>query len=171
MNGYGSVIAISTALLMGVAQAAPPEEADSQVRQGQARARQHHTTEIRALLAFYDPIVKDEALGGFNNQLRDDGTVYDAQSKHCVGTARFTVNYALASLLYGEAPHKDLAAHGVSFLMERQQDPEHGGFAWVLNGHEVEDGEKWCCEHLFPPSRCGHPPLPPSAPSPLNPPL
>ena len=27
MNGYGSVIAISTALLMGVAQAAPPEEA------------------------------------------------------------------------------------------------------------------------------------------------
>ena len=117
--------------------------------------------QIRALLAFYDPIVKDEALGGFNNQLRDDGTVYDAQSKHCVGTARFTVNYALASLLYGEAPHKDLAAHGVSFLMERQQDTEHGGFAWVLNGHEVEDGEKWCCEHLLPPSRCRpHPPSP-----------
>jgi mannose/cellobiose epimerase-like protein (N-acyl-D-glucosamine 2-epimerase family) len=105
--------------------------------------------QIKALLSFYDPIVRDDELGGFNNQLRDDGTVYDKNTKHAVGTARFTVNYALASMLYGEPAHKDLCAHGVKFLMERQLDHEHGGFAWVLNGHTVQDGDKWCYSVAF----------------------
>lgn len=100
--------------------------------------------QIQALLRFYDPIVRDDELGGFHNQLRDDGSVYDATTKHAVGSARFTVNYALASMLYGEPVHKDLCAHGVAFLMERQLDREQGGFAWVLNGHSVQDGNKWC---------------------------
>jgi mannose/cellobiose epimerase-like protein (N-acyl-D-glucosamine 2-epimerase family) len=33
--------------------------------------------------------------------------------------------------------------------MERQQDTDHGGFIWVLNGHNVEDGEKWCYSMAF----------------------
>ena len=41
--------------------------------------------QIKALLKFYDPICKDEKLGGFFNQLRDDGTVYDSSTKHAVG--------------------------------------------------------------------------------------
>ena len=41
--------------------------------------------QIKALLKFYDPICKDEKLGGFFNQLRDDGTVYDSKTKHAVG--------------------------------------------------------------------------------------
>jgi mannose/cellobiose epimerase-like protein (N-acyl-D-glucosamine 2-epimerase family) len=105
--------------------------------------------QIKALLGFYDPIVRDDDLGGFNNQLRDDGTVYDKNTKHAVGTARYTVNYALASMLYSEPAHKDLCAHGVKFLMEKQLDHEHGGFAWVLNGHTVQDGDKWCYSVAF----------------------
>ena len=35
--------------------------------------------QIKRLLAFYDPIVRDDVYGGFNNQLRDDGTVYVSQ--------------------------------------------------------------------------------------------
>lgn len=35
------------------------------------------------------------------------------------------------------------------FLMQRQQDREHGGFAWVLDGHDVADGEKWCYSVAF----------------------
>ena len=30
--------------------------------------------QIKSLLAFYDPICRDDELGGFHNQLRDDGT-------------------------------------------------------------------------------------------------
>ena len=37
------------------------------------------------------------------------------------GTCRFTVNYSIAALLYGEAKYKELASHGVAFLMEQQQ--------------------------------------------------
>ena len=29
--------------------------------------------------------VKDTDVGGYHNQLRDDGTVYDSQTKHAVG--------------------------------------------------------------------------------------
>jgi len=105
--------------------------------------------QIKSILAFYDPVCADVELGGFHNQLRDDGTVYDRNRKHCVGTARYTVNYSLATLLYGKAEHKELAAHGVSFLMDRQQDSEHGGFIWILNGRDVEDGEKWCYSVAF----------------------
>jgi mannose/cellobiose epimerase-like protein (N-acyl-D-glucosamine 2-epimerase family) len=106
---------------------------------------------IKQLLAFYDPVVRDDTLGGFHNQLRDDGSVYDEATKHAVGTARFTVNYALATQLYGQVAHRSLCEHGVAFLMTRQQDsPEHGGgFAWVLHGHTVEDGTKWCYSVAF----------------------
>ena len=30
---------------------------------------------------FYDPVCQDDKLGGFFNQLRDDGTVYDSTTK------------------------------------------------------------------------------------------
>ena len=58
--------------------------------------------QIKALLKFYDPVCRDDNLGGFFNQLRDDGTVYDRTTKHAVGTCRFTVNYSIAALLYGK---------------------------------------------------------------------
>ena len=58
--------------------------------------------QIKALLKFYDPVCRDDKFGGFFNQLRDDGTVYDRTTKHAVGTCRFTVNYSIAALLYGK---------------------------------------------------------------------
>ena len=30
-----------------------------------------------------------------------------------------------------------------------QQDANHGGFFWILNGHNIEDGEKWCYSIAF----------------------
>ena len=57
------------------------------------------TDEAQAAAAGIQRVVsrrRDER-GGFHNQLRDDGTVYDASTKHVVGTCRFSVNFALAS--------------------------------------------------------------------------
>jgi mannose/cellobiose epimerase-like protein (N-acyl-D-glucosamine 2-epimerase family) len=116
-----------------------------------AQLREH----ITSLLAFYNPIVRDPS-GGFYNQLTDTGEVYDADTKHVVGTCRFTVNYALASRVMADdtvaKQHSlDMLDHGLEFLMSQHWDTPHGGFSWVLSrkqesgssGFVVEDGAKW----------------------------
>ena len=62
---------------------------------GEAFLRQH----VRDILGFYDAVAVDSDAGGFHNQLLDDGSNYDAATKHVVGTCRFVVNYALAAEL------------------------------------------------------------------------
>jgi len=92
--------------------------------------RQH----VSDILAFYEPVVMDRGAGGFHNQLLDDGTNYDASTKHVVGTCRFVVNYALAAEMFPARAEAHLAkcAEGLRFLFERQRDAEHGGFFWVV---------------------------------------
>ena len=96
---------------------------------------------VRLILRFYDGVVDDER-GGFHNQLRDDGTVYDRSTKHVVGTCRFIVNYATAARLYGETD-AELAAQslercrrGIQFLRRAHWDGVHGGMWWVVNAEE-----------------------------------
>ena len=87
-------------------------------------------------------------------------TSYDATTKHVVGTARFTVNYAIATTLatqvignpdFGKdkAAFTALCERGVNFLHERHVDQEHGGLSWVLQGHTIADGTKWCYSVAF----------------------
>ena len=103
---------------------------------------------IASIISFYHPTCIDRELGGYINQLRDDGSVFDSQTKHLVGTCRFIYNYSLASLVCEEPEYRDCAAHGLQFLTDvhRQAD---GGFAWVLQGREVEDGARHCYGHAF----------------------
>ena len=106
------------------------------------------------MLDFFNSNVWD-VRGGFNNQLLDDGSVYDADTKHVVGTCRFTVNYAYAYLLFGSQIHADFAAHGLAFLLSTHRDQQHGGFSWVLGadarggGFAVSDGSKQCYAVAF----------------------
>ena len=98
---------------------------------GEAFLRQH----VRDILGFYDAVAVDSDAGGFHNQLLDDGSNYDAATKHVVGTCRFVVNYALAAeLCDGEeaALHLSRCAHGLRFLFSRQRDADYGGFYWVV---------------------------------------
>ena len=66
--------------------------------------------QIKSILHFYEPVVRDPR-GGFHNQLLDDGTVYDPGTKHVVGTCRFIVNYALAADADGIAEDEDEVDH------------------------------------------------------------
>jgi len=103
---------------------------------------------IRSLIDFYHPACIDRALGGYNNQFLDDGTIYDRTTKHLVGTCRFVYNYSIAGLLFDEDEYREAAAHGLHFLQDfhRQAD---GGFAWILQGRTVEDDTRHCYGHAF----------------------
>jgi mannose/cellobiose epimerase-like protein (N-acyl-D-glucosamine 2-epimerase family) len=105
---------------------------------------------IRAIMDFYEPRCIDRARGGYINQLLDDGTVFDLDTKHLVGTCRFAYNFALCALRFPEEAgrYRDGAAHGIAFLRQHHRRPD-GGYAWVLEGTEVRDGTRYAYGMAF----------------------
>ena len=103
---------------------------------------------IRSIIDFYHPACIDREVGGYINQFLDDGTIYDRTTKHLVGTCRFIYNYAIAWLVLQDEEYRDASTHGLRFLQEVHRQPD-GGFAWVLQGREVEDGTRHCYGHAF----------------------
>ena len=103
---------------------------------------------ITSIISFYHPNCIDREFGGYINQLRDDGTIFDRMTKHLVGTCRFIYNYSLAFLVLDEPKYREAAEHGLSFLMEKHRQVD-GGFAWILQGREVDDGTRHCYGHAF----------------------
>ena len=88
---------------------------------------------IRSIISFYHPACIDDEYGGYINQMRDDGSVFDRMTKHLVGTCRFVYCYSVASLALEEPDYRDAAAHGLRCLTDMHRQPD-GGFAWVLRG-------------------------------------
>jgi mannose/cellobiose epimerase-like protein (N-acyl-D-glucosamine 2-epimerase family) len=103
---------------------------------------------ISDIIGFYHPACIDNEYGGYINQMLDDGSIFDRMTKHLVGTCRFTYNYSLAYLVHGNSEYRDAAAHGVKFLLEHHKQSD-GGYAWVLNGTDVEDDTRFCYGHAF----------------------
>ncbi|HMC15780.1 MAG TPA: AGE family epimerase/isomerase, partial [Albitalea sp.] len=98
-------------------------------------------------MAFYDPVARDPS-GGFFHFFKDDGTVYDRETRHLVSSARFVFNHATAFRRYGKGPWQAAARHGLRFLREVHRDASSGGYAWLLrwDGHErqVLDATNHC---------------------------
>jgi mannose/cellobiose epimerase-like protein (N-acyl-D-glucosamine 2-epimerase family) len=103
---------------------------------------------IQSIMDFYHPTCLDMERGGYINQLRDDGTIYDRDTKHLVGTCRFIYNYSLASICLGNPEYKTAAAHGMACLLDQHRQVD-GGFAWVLGADGVTDGTRHCYGHAF----------------------
>jgi mannose/cellobiose epimerase-like protein (N-acyl-D-glucosamine 2-epimerase family) len=112
------------------------------------RSEEFLKKQISDIVGFYHPDCIDSEYGGYINQMLDDGSIFDAATKHLVGTCRFIYNYSLAYLVHGKAEYRDAAAHGVKFLLDHHKQPD-GGYAWVLNLRNVEDGTRYCYGHAF----------------------
>ncbi|HVY04597.1 MAG TPA: AGE family epimerase/isomerase [Burkholderiales bacterium] len=94
-------------------------------------------------MAFYHPRAIDPR-GGFFHFFRDDGSVYDATTRHLVSSTRFIFNYAMAYRRFGNAEYLQAAEHGLKFLRERHRNAQTGGYAWVLDGDRVADATNHC---------------------------
>ena len=103
---------------------------------------------IGRIIRFYHPTCMDEEYGGYINQLRDDGSIFDRMTKHLVGTCRFIYCFSLASIVHRDAVYRDAAAHGLRFLRDHHRQAD-GGFAWVLSGRDISDGTYHCYGHAF----------------------
>jgi mannose/cellobiose epimerase-like protein (N-acyl-D-glucosamine 2-epimerase family) len=104
--------------------------------------------QIKSILDFYVPVALDNKNGGYNNQLLDNGTVYDPHTKHIVGTCRFVVNFSMAFRLFKDPLYKQACEHGVTYLMEKHCDG--GSFAWMIGADgSVIDSTRYMYAQAF----------------------
>jgi mannose/cellobiose epimerase-like protein (N-acyl-D-glucosamine 2-epimerase family) len=96
------------------------------------RSRAFLVDHVRSTLAFYHPRCVDRS-GGFFHFFRDDGTVYDARTRHLVSSTRFVFDFAMAWRHLREPRWSDALAHGVAFLRTAHRNPRTGGYAWVIS--------------------------------------
>lgn len=86
-------------------------------------------------MGFYDGRCVDPS-GGFYHFYKDDGSVYDAHTRHLVSSTRFVVTHAWAARHFPEHPNaaawRDAVRHGLAFLENAHRDPATGGYAWLL---------------------------------------
>jgi len=102
------------------------------------------TDHIKTTMRFYHPRCVDTEHGGFFHHFRDDGTVYDAASRHLVSSTRFVFNYAMASIAFNDSDYRRLAVHGLAFLDEAHWQPDIRGYAWTLRNREPDDRTNHC---------------------------
>jgi mannose/cellobiose epimerase-like protein (N-acyl-D-glucosamine 2-epimerase family) len=112
------------------------------------RSREFLTSQVEDIVNFYYTACIDKNLGGYINQFRDDGTIFDDQTKHLVGTCRFIFNFSTASIILDRPELKAAAEHGISFLLENHCQPS-GGYAWLIDGLKVSDATNHCYGHAF----------------------
>lgn len=119
------------------------------------RSRQFLLDHIGHIMAFYHPRAIDPR-GGFYHFYRDDGMIYDADTRHLVSSTRFVFNYAMAYRRFGNPEYLDALKHGMAYLRERHRNPTTGGYAWLLGRNGVLDGTNHCYGLAFALLACAH---------------
>ena len=102
---------------------------------------------IRSILDFYAPGIVD-ANGGFFQNFRDDGSVFNPGERHLVSSCRMVVNYCRAFELFGDEAYLDLAKHGLEFIRLRHWDDAREGYNWTLRDGAIADDQTNHCYGL-----------------------
>ena len=99
---------------------------------------------IESVMKFYHPHCIDNNAGGFLQHFRDDGSIYDFDTKHLVSSTRFTFNYSMAAIQFDNKDYLDAALHGIDYLRGSHLNKNTGGYAWTMKGLEVDDSTNYC---------------------------
>ncbi len=102
---------------------------------------------IQSTFAFYHPRCIDPK-GGFYHFYKDNGDIYDADTRHLVSSTRFVFNYAKAYLADPQQAYLDATRHGVHYLRQRHLR-ENGGYVWLLSGEKNLDETNHCYGFAF----------------------
>ncbi|NLQ17858.1 AGE family epimerase/isomerase [Marinomonas sp. M1K-6] len=107
---------------------------------------------IQSTMNFYHPNCIDPA-GGFFQFFKDNGEIYDTDTRHLVSSTRFIFNYAKAYQAEAQnTPNKqaylDATRHGLAYLRNRHRR-ENGGYVWLLNKDQNLDETNHCYGFAF----------------------
>lgn len=99
---------------------------------------------IQSILDFYAPNIVD-ATGGFFQNFKDDGRVFDSGQRHLVSSCRMVFNYCKAFELFGNDTYLRSAQHGVDYIRNHHWDESRQGYNWTLTaGHRADDQSNQC---------------------------
>ena len=98
---------------------------------------------IQTTMDFYHPQAIDTK-GGFFHHFRDDGSVYDTDTRHLVSSARFIFNYCEAARYFDNKEYLATARHGLNYLRTAHLNPMSGGYAWLINNSQKVDQTNHC---------------------------
>jgi len=88
---------------------------------------------VRHTLGFYHPRAVDPS-GGFFHFLKDDGSVFDARTRHLVSSTRHVFVWAMATRHFPETPaYAHNLRHGLAFVRDVHRNAATGGYAWQLD--------------------------------------
>ena len=99
---------------------------------------------IESVMNFYHPHCINNNTGGFFQYFRDDGSIYDFDTKHLVSSTRFIFNYSMAAIQFDNKDYLDAALHGINYLRDSHLNKNTGGYAWTMKGAEVNDSTNYC---------------------------
>lgn len=100
------------------------------------------TQHISQTMAFYHPRCIDKD-GGFFHFFKDNGDIYDSNTRHLVSSTRFVFNYAKAYQHTKKAEYLEAVQHGIRYLRERHKKSD-GGYVWLLEGEKDLDKTNHC---------------------------
>jgi mannose/cellobiose epimerase-like protein (N-acyl-D-glucosamine 2-epimerase family) len=98
--------------------------------------------------AFYASHAIDPA-GGFFQYFIDDGQAVERGTRHLVGSARMTVNWARSAVVFDSDADRQRAAHGLAFLSQAHRLGQAGAYAWRLCDGRVADDTQHAYGHAF----------------------
>ena len=107
------------------------------------RATDFLAQHIQTTMNFYHPRAIDPK-GGFFHYFRDDGSVYDAHTRHLVSSTRFIFNYSEAARYFGNAEYLAAARHGLDYLRSAHLNPQNGGYTWLIKDGQAVDQTNHC---------------------------
>lgn len=98
---------------------------------------------MRSLMDFYAPNIIDES-GGYFQNFRDDGSLFDPGERHLVSSGRMVFNFCKAFEVFGDEVYKQRADHGLKYLRQVHWQSEREGFVWILRDDEPIDETNHC---------------------------
>ena len=89
---------------------------------------------VNELLPFWISRMVDKVNGGFITHFDRNGRDSGEDEKSLIAQTRSVYTLSSAHRAgYGEGKYKELARHGVDFLLDRMWDKEYGGFYWMMD--------------------------------------
>ena len=99
---------------------------------------------IESVMKFYHPHCINNNTGGFFQYFRDDGSIYDFDSRHLVSSTRFIFNYSMAAIQFDSKDYLDAALHGINYLRDSHLNKNTGGYAWTMKDSEADESTNYC---------------------------
>ena len=98
---------------------------------------------VSSILDFYTDKIIDEN-GGYHQNYKDDGTLFDLDKKQLVSSCRMIFNYIKADSMFGGAIYPKVWQHGLDYLRAVHWQNERQGYSWTLDNTGVTDETNQC---------------------------